>query len=107
MEEAATRGTETETDALLILMIVENREGRPEGALERLAYMQQRHPGNRLLWLNRGATALAAHRPQEADQVLTDGIVRHDLVEHARQPRAVELKQKLAHQWGRLPDDSL
>ena len=60
-------------------MIVENREGRPEDALERLAYMQQQHPGNRLLWLNRGATALAAHRPREADQILTDGFVRHDL----------------------------
>jgi tetratricopeptide (TPR) repeat protein len=78
LEEAASQGTETETDALLLLMIVDNREGRPTDALQRLAYLERLHPRNRLLWLNQGATALAAGQPQEAEQVLSKGIAGHD-----------------------------
>ena len=79
LAEASTPGLATETDALLLLMIVDNREGRPTDAIHRLAHLQQLHAGNRLLWLNRGAAAMAAERPQEADLVLSDGIARHDL----------------------------
>jgi tetratricopeptide (TPR) repeat protein len=79
LAEASTPGSETETDALLLLMIVDNREGRPADSIQRLAHLQRLHSGNRLLWLNRGAAAIAALRPQEADLTLTDGIARHDL----------------------------
>ncbi len=79
LAEAATPGSDTESDALLLLMIIDTREDRPVDAIERLAHLQQLHPGNRLLWLNRGAAALAAHRPQDADGVLTSGMARHDL----------------------------
>lgn len=78
LREAATQGTETEPDALLLLMIVDNREGRPTDALQRLTYLQRLHPRNRLLWLNHGATALAAGQPHEAEQVLSQGIAGHD-----------------------------
>ena len=78
LREAATQGTETETDALLLLMIVDNREGRPTDALPRLAYLQRLHPRNRLLWLNQAAAALAAGRPHEAEHALSPGIIRHD-----------------------------
>jgi tetratricopeptide (TPR) repeat protein len=78
LREAATPGTETESDALLLLMIVDNREGRPIDALPRLAYLQRLHPRNRLLWLNHAATALAASQPHEAEQALSTGIARHD-----------------------------
>jgi tetratricopeptide (TPR) repeat protein len=74
LAEAAGQGTETETDALLLLMIVDNREGRPRDALPRLAYLQRLHPLNRLLWLNYGASALAAGQPQDGDQALSKGI---------------------------------
>jgi tetratricopeptide (TPR) repeat protein len=74
LEEAASDGAETETDARLLLMLVENREDRPADALRRLASLQRAHPGNRLLWLNQGASALAAGQPQEAEQMLSKGI---------------------------------
>ena len=78
LREAALPEAETETDALLLLMIVDNREGRHTDALQRLAYLQRSHPGNRLLRLNRGATALAAGQPHETDEVLSEGIASHD-----------------------------
>jgi tetratricopeptide (TPR) repeat protein len=78
LKEAAIQGTETETDALLLLMIVDNREGRPTDALPRLAYLQRLHPRNRLLALNHAATALAAGQPHEAEQALSPGIAGHD-----------------------------
>lgn len=74
LEEAASPGAETQTDALLLLMIVENREGRHADAARRLIDLQKRHPRNRLLWLNHGATSLAADEPLEADRVLTAGM---------------------------------
>jgi len=77
LSEAATHGAETESDALLLLMIVDNREARPADALARLAYLQRLHPGNRLLLLNHGATALAARRHQEAEDILSKGIATH------------------------------
>jgi tetratricopeptide (TPR) repeat protein len=74
LQQAAAPGAETETDALLLLMITDNRDGRPSDALERLARLKAAHPRNRLLWLNHGAAALAAGRPQESEQVLAAGI---------------------------------
>jgi tetratricopeptide (TPR) repeat protein len=78
LREAATPGTETESDALLLLMIVDNREGRPTDALPRLMHLQRLHPRNRLLWLNQAATALSADRPYEAEQALTARIAGSD-----------------------------
>ena len=72
--EAASAGAETETDALLLLMIVDNREGRHEAALQRLARLRRLHPANRLWSLNMGATALAAGRFDQADVFLSEGI---------------------------------
>jgi tetratricopeptide (TPR) repeat protein len=74
LQEAATPGAETETDALLLLMIVDNREGRHADALQSLAALQRMHPRNRLLRLNHGAAALAAGRPVDAETVLSEGI---------------------------------
>jgi tetratricopeptide (TPR) repeat protein len=79
LTEASAPGAETESDALLLLMIVDHREGRPADALSRLEHLRRRHPGNRLLWLNHGASALAADRPREAVDVLSDGLARHAL----------------------------
>jgi Flp pilus assembly protein TadD len=78
LREAGMQGADTETDALLLLMIVDNREGRPTDALARLTYLQRLHPRNRLLSLNHAASALAAARPHEAEQALSPGIIgRH------------------------------
>ena len=74
LEEAASEGAETATDARLLLMLVDNRESRPADAVRRLVSLQHAHPGNRLLWLNQGASALAAGEPEEAEQALSKGI---------------------------------
>ena len=76
--EAASPGADTEADALLLLMISDNREGRHTNALQRLEYLQRLHPWNRLLQLNRGATALAGGQPHEAEQALSQGIAGRD-----------------------------
>ncbi|MEO8520618.1 MAG: hypothetical protein ABI603_04600 [Acidobacteriota bacterium] len=77
LQEAATSGTETESDALMLLMIIDNREARPADAVRRLEYLRRRHPGNRLLTLNHGAAAMAATQPLEAVRVLSEGLANH------------------------------
>ena len=62
------------TDALLLLMIVDHREGRPGDAMKRLAVLERAHPLNRLLLVNHAASALAAKQPQAADEMLSKGI---------------------------------
>ena len=79
LKEASAPGAETESDALMLLMIIDNREGRPADALGRLEYLQGLHPENRLLWLNHGASAMAAGRPIEAERLLSQGIATHRL----------------------------
>lgn len=73
LEEAASPGAATEDDALLVLMIVYNREGRHADALERLARLQTRHPANRLLWLNAAATAIEAKDFVAAEREIVAG----------------------------------
>jgi len=75
LEEASDASAATRSDALLLLMIIDSREARPVDAIRRLTVLQQRHPHNRLLWLNHGAAALVAQRWADADQVLSRGIV--------------------------------
>ena len=74
LTEAAMPGTETESDALLLLTIIDSRERRPADALPRLQRLQQRHPRNRLFWLNEGAAAVLAGHPERADVALSRGI---------------------------------
>jgi len=76
LEEAASSGAETESDALLLLMIIDNREGRHSDAVQRIRRLQQRHPDNRLWWLNDGATELQAGRAADAMRALTEGLNR-------------------------------
>ncbi|HJQ87671.1 MAG TPA: hypothetical protein VJ820_09440 [Propionibacteriaceae bacterium] len=74
LEQAAEEGAETATDASLVLMVIYNREGRPQDALRHLARLQRRHPANRLLQLNTAATALAAGQPALAEREATPGL---------------------------------
>ncbi len=78
LEEAASPGAETESDALLLLMIVYNREGRRADAADRLARLQARFPRNRLLALNAAATAIDAGRFDAAERQLADGVPTRD-----------------------------
>jgi tetratricopeptide (TPR) repeat protein len=79
LEEAASPGAETEADALLVLMVIHNREGNRALAAERLARLQARFPHNRLLWLNAAATAIEARQFDTAERQLTDGFAARDI----------------------------
>lgn len=74
LREAATAGAATETDALLLLIIVDARERRYGQVAENLRRLQRRYPRNRLLWLNQGAALLAANDSREAEAALSRGI---------------------------------
>lgn len=74
LEEAASPGSETETDALLVLMVVYNREGRYSEASERLVRLRSRFPSNRLITLNEGATAIEWKQFGPAESRLREGL---------------------------------
>jgi tetratricopeptide (TPR) repeat protein len=74
LEEAALPGVETEADALLVLMVVHNREGNRAQAAEQLTRLQSRFPRNRLLWLNAAATAIEARQFETAERQLAEGL---------------------------------
>jgi tetratricopeptide (TPR) repeat protein len=78
MEDAASQGASTEDDALLVLMVVYNREGRFAEAQDRLSRLQSRFPGNRLLWLNAVATAIEANDFAAAERELVAGAAKRD-----------------------------
>ena len=79
LEEAASPGAETEADALLVLMVVYNREGNRAQAAEKLSRLQARFPRNRLLWLNAAATAIDAKEFEAAERLIADGLAARDL----------------------------
>lgn len=78
LEDAASPGAATEDDALLVLMVVYNREGRHGDALARLARLQARYPANRLLWLNAAATAIEAKDFTVAEREIVAGAPTRD-----------------------------
>lgn len=76
IEGAAAYSGENEADARVALVLLYNRDKRYEDALKQLAVLRARYPGNRLVWLESGATSLRAGRWAEAEQVLSEGITR-------------------------------
>jgi tetratricopeptide (TPR) repeat protein len=84
--EGASRYGETQIDAKFALVLIYNREGRYGDALAILSDLQRRFPRNRLLWLEKGATAIRAGRGAEADTVLTDGLRKLDSDYRAKMP---------------------
>ena len=74
LEEAASSGSDTEADALFVLMIVYNREGRYRDATDRLARLRSQFPSNRLIALNEGATAIEGGRFELAETRLGEGL---------------------------------
>jgi tetratricopeptide (TPR) repeat protein len=76
VEEAATYPGETRRNALFTLVLLYNREGRYDEALQLIKELQQRYPRNRLLWLEEGNTLLRAGRPAEAAAALSEGVAR-------------------------------
>ena len=74
VEEAAAFESEVQTNALFTLIVIYNREQRYDDALRVIARLQGMYPRNRLLWLERGSTALRAGRGADARTALEEGL---------------------------------
>jgi tetratricopeptide (TPR) repeat protein len=76
IEDAVMYGGDNQEDARFTLVLVYNREKRYDLALQELELLRSKYPLNRLVWLERGATALRAGRPADAERFLNDGFAR-------------------------------
>ncbi|HYN10537.1 MAG TPA: tetratricopeptide repeat protein [Vicinamibacterales bacterium] len=76
VEEAARYPSDAQTNAMFMLVLFYNREGRFADALTVIGDLQRRYPRNRLLWLEAGNTALRAGRAAEARIFFEDGLGR-------------------------------
>jgi tetratricopeptide (TPR) repeat protein len=74
VEEAAAFESDVQTNALFTLIVIYNRERRYDDALRVIARLQGMYPRNRLLWLERGSTALRAGRGADARTALEEGL---------------------------------
>jgi tetratricopeptide (TPR) repeat protein len=74
VEEAAAFESDVQTNALFTLIVIYNREGRYDEALRAITRLQGMYPRNRLLWLERGSTALRAGRGADARTALEEGL---------------------------------
>jgi tetratricopeptide (TPR) repeat protein len=76
IEEAAGYGGENQNDARFALILLYNREKRYGDALTQLALLREKHPRNRLVWLETGSTSIRAGRYAEAERFLDEGLRR-------------------------------
>jgi tetratricopeptide (TPR) repeat protein len=76
VEEAARYPSDAQTNAMFMLALFYNREGRFDDALNVIGELQRRYPRNRLLWLEAGTTALRAGRASAARAFFEDGLER-------------------------------
>jgi tetratricopeptide (TPR) repeat protein len=74
VEDAAAFESDVQTNALFTLIVIYNREQRYDDALRVIARLQGLYPRNRLLWLERGSTALRAGRAADARAALEEGL---------------------------------
>ena len=74
VEDAAAFESDVQTNALFTLIVIYNREQRYDDALRTIARLQGMYPRNRLLWLERGSTALRAGRGADARVALEEGL---------------------------------
>lgn len=84
IEKAAAYPGDNQSDARLVLVLLDNREKRYDAALDQLAALRVQYPRNRLFWLETGSTLLRANRPAEAERILNDGFA---MLERDRRPR--------------------
>jgi len=94
VEEAAAFESDVQTNALFTLIVIYNRERRYDDALRVIARLQEMYPRNRLLWLERGSTALRAGRGAEAGAALEEG-----LAALAKDPRPRAFGEEARWRW--------
>ena len=85
LEDAAAFDSDVQTNALFTLIVIYNREQRYDDALRTIARLRGMYPRNRLLWLERGSTALRAGRGADARVTLEEGLA---VLERDSRPRA-------------------
>ena len=76
VEQAARYPSHVQTNALFTLVLIYNREGRHDEASRIIQQLQQRHPRNRLLWLEAAGTALRAGRHSDALAAVDEGLTK-------------------------------
>jgi tetratricopeptide (TPR) repeat protein len=74
IEGAAAHPSDSREDALFALVLMYNRERRYDDALRSLQELRRLHPRNRLVLLEAGSTALRGARPEQAEELLTEGL---------------------------------
>jgi len=94
VEEAAAFESDVQTNALFTLIVLYNREQRYDDAGRVIARLQGRYPRNRLLWLERGTTALRAGRGSDARTALEEG-----LAALAKDPRPRAFGEEARWRW--------
>jgi tetratricopeptide (TPR) repeat protein len=97
VEDAAAFESDVQTNALFTLIVIYNREQRYDDALRVIARLQGMYPRNRLLWLERGSTALRAGRAADARAALEEGLSA--LVRDSR-PRAFGEEARWRYAYG-------
>ena len=76
VEDAARYPSDVQANALFTLVLLYNRAGRYDAALDVIRQLQARYPRNRLLLLEAGGTALRARRPADARVWLERGLAQ-------------------------------
>ena len=74
LQQTASRGADSRTDAMFALVLLHNRERRYDEALRTLSELRKMYPRNRLVVLEAGSTALRAGRPSDGRALLTEGL---------------------------------
>jgi tetratricopeptide (TPR) repeat protein len=74
LEESVAYPSDVQADAMVLLVLVYNKERRYDDAMRLLGGLMRRFPRNRLLWLESGATEMRAGRPVRAVAYLDTGI---------------------------------
>jgi tetratricopeptide (TPR) repeat protein len=85
VETAARYASDAQPNALFTLILIYNREDRPDAALRVIDQLRERFPRNRLLWLEASDTALRAGRPLDARRYVERGL---DMLAGDPRPRA-------------------
>jgi uncharacterized protein DUF3808 len=86
LQEAAAHDSESRAEAMFALILIYNREEQYDDALKVLEDLGRRYPRNRLIVLEKGATALRAGRYAQANTILTEGLERLARERRARMP---------------------
>jgi tetratricopeptide (TPR) repeat protein len=76
VEDAADYTSDAQTNAMLTLALIYNRERRYDDALRLIRALQRRYPKNRLLWLEEANTLLRAGRPPDARSAIEQGLAQ-------------------------------